>query len=174
MSVEFVEATEKGQIELLAGLAREIWTDHFGPMFEKETLDTVIEKVQSAKAIMKQIEEGYLYYFIQFQGASAGYLAYRINAAESELFLSKLYLLSSMRRQGLGRLVMQHLEEICRIRHLSGLRLTVFHKNTSAIKAYEMYGFQNLGSIRRYLGNGIVIHDYEMGKTILRSYPGSC
>ncbi len=162
----YIAVENKNHIELLAGLAREIWTNHFGPMLGTEILKKIIEKVQSQEAIANQIEEGYLYNIILSEDAPVGYFAYRMGMSKNELFLSKLYLISSERRKGHGKQVIHHLEEICRTHNTPIIRLTVYQENTSAIAVYEKNGFKIIGSIIRDLGGGIIINDYEMEKHV--------
>jgi ribosomal protein S18 acetylase RimI-like enzyme len=154
------------QIELVERLAKEIWTNHFGQLIEKEILDLIIDHVQSKEAINKQIEDGFLYYLIPGQHAPVGYFAYRICKPQSELFLSKLYILASHRRKGIGRQVLQHLEQICKKETILKMSLTVFDKNTSAISAYQKMGFKARGTISRELGNGFISIDYRMEKSV--------
>ncbi len=162
----YIKVENDRQIERLACLAREIWTNHFGPMFSRKILNVIIERVQSKEAIAEQMDDGLSYYLIPGKRSPVGYFAYSLSAPESELFLSKLYVLASERRKGVGWQVIRHLESICRNETLSTIRLTVYHKNTSAVEAYRKMGFNTLGTIHRDLGNGIAFDDIVMQKTI--------
>lgn len=48
----------------------------------------------------------------------------------------------SARRQGIGKILMDTLMEICYERSIDEVRLGVFNKNTQAYKFYENYGFE--------------------------------
>lgn len=160
----YIKVENKNQVNYLAKLAKEIWMDYFESMFEKNVLEYLFEQVQSKYSILNQIEEGYLYHFIKIDNKIVGYFGYKV--LESELFLSKLYILSSERRKGIGKQVIKYLEEICREKNIAIFSLTVFHKNSGAIKAYEKTGFKNMGLINRDIGNGIIIKDYKMEKEV--------
>jgi ribosomal protein S18 acetylase RimI-like enzyme len=160
------EIKSKRQIELLETLAHEIWMNHFGPMFENGILEYLIDKVQSKEAILDQIRKGYIYYFINGEHSPIGYFAYKLSKTKNELFLSKLYILFAERNKGIGRQVINFLEEICKKNNVSKFTLTVYHKNSSAIKAYEKLGFKNIGLIKREIGNNIIINDYQMEKFV--------
>lgn len=162
----YIKVENDCQIECLARLAKEIWTEHFGRIIAKETLDVIIETVQSKEAIAKQMNDGFLYYLIPGKRSPVGYFAYRLSVSQGELFLSKLYIHATERRKGLGRRVLQHLETICRDNSLLTICLTVYPKNTSAIESYKRLGFQTTGTIQRDLGNGIAFHDIVMLKAI--------
>jgi ribosomal protein S18 acetylase RimI-like enzyme len=135
-------------------------------MFKKQILEVIIKTVQSKEAISKQMDDGLSYYLIPGESTPVGYFAYCLSGPESELFLSKLYILEAERRKGIGRQVLRYLEMICRKESISRMRLTVFHKNTSAIEAYTKLGFETAGTIHRDLGNGIAFDDILMQKTI--------
>jgi ribosomal protein S18 acetylase RimI-like enzyme len=162
----YIKIEQEHQIELVAQLAREIWTDHFGGMFPEGILEQIIDRVQSKTAISRQIAEGVVYCLIPGARVPAGYFAYRMSEPERELFLSKLYIRSSERRKGIGRQVVRHLEAICRQEELSTMRLTVYHQNTGAMDAYRRMGFNAAGTIHRDLGDGLEFNDIQMQKTI--------
>lgn len=161
----YIKVENDRQVECLTHLAKEIWTDYFGRMIAGETLDVIIEMVQSKEAIVKQMNDGLLYYLIPGKRSPVGYFGYSLSVSKGELLLSKLYILETQRRKGLGRQVLRHLETICRDNALSTIRLTVYPKNTSAIESYKRLGFQIAGTIHRDLGHGIAFDDIVMQKT---------
>ena len=162
--MKFKKVESDSDVNILVQIAHEIWSDHFGPLFDIETLAKLIECVQSKKAILSQIEDGYQYFFI-FEGENKlGYFAYKINLLRDELFLSKIYIYSEQRGKGIGKKVLNHLEKLSHDTGIRKITLTVYHKNTSSIKAYEKWGFLNLGLIKRQFDNGLVFEDVKMEK----------
>lgn len=135
-------------------------------MFEADILDYVIQVMQSKPAILHQISEGYPYYLIQPESEAIGYFSIRTSEKDDEIQLSKLYLLSTERRKGLGKQVISSLEKTAREQGISKIVLSVFEKNTESFKAYKKMGFRHTGSLDRDIGNGIVIHNYTMEKTV--------
>ena len=162
----YIKVENDCQVECLTHLAKEIWTNHFGRMIARETLEAIIETVQSKEAVVKQMNDGLLYYLIPGKRSPVGYFGYSLSVLKDELFLSKLYILATERRKGLGRQVLRHLETVCRDNALSTIRLTVYPKNTSAIESYKKLGFHIAGTIHRDLGNGIAFDDIVMQKAI--------
>lgn len=153
-------------VDTLVPIAHEIWSDHFKTMFDKETLPKLIEAAQSRKAILSQIEEGYQYFFIDQDDKNIGYFAYKIDQSKDELFLSKIYVYSNQRGKGVGKEVLNHLEKLSYAAGVSKIVLTVNHKNTDSIKAYEKWGFANLGLIKRQFENGLIVEDIKMEKSV--------
>ena len=151
-------------VNTLVKIAHEIWNHHFKSMFDSKTLCKLIEAAQSKKTILSKIEQDYQYFFIIDEGEKIGYFAYKINPSSDELFLSKIYIYSNKRGQGVGREVLGHLETLC---HDAGIRkivLTVYHGNIDSIKAYENWGFTNLGLIERIFDDDLVFMDVKMEK----------
>jgi len=156
----------ENDVDTLIPMAHEIWSDHFKTMFDKETLPKLIEAAQSKKAILSQIEDGYQYFFIDQDDRKIGYFAYKIDQSKNELFLSKIYVYSGQRGKGVGKKVLNHLEKLSHDIGVSKIALTVNHKNTDSIKAYEKWGFSNLGLIKRQFENGLVVKDVKMEKFV--------
>jgi GNAT superfamily N-acetyltransferase len=164
MNIE--EVSTETQIETVAQLAHEIWNQHFTPIIGKAQVDYMVEKFQSKRAISEQIASGYSYYLLRADGDYFGYTG--ICAKEDELFLSKLYLRASQRGKGHGRKVVEFLEDLARDKGLGKITLTVNKNNTDTIKAYEKFGFVNLGVLVQDIGNGFVMDDYKMEKVVRR------
>ncbi len=162
----FLKAQSDKQINIVECLASQIWREYFGPMFEADTLDYVIQVMQSKPAILSQISEGYLYYLIQPENDAIGYFSICTSEKDDEIQLSKLYLLSTERSRGIGKQVIASLEKTAREQGISKIALSVFEKNTESFKKYKNMGFRRTGSLDRDIGNGIVIHNYTMEKTV--------
>ena len=160
----FIETPE--EIDDLAKLATEIWNQHYSQYFDAEDLKKLIDVALSKEAILKKISLDYKYHFIVLNNKRVGYFAYQINNETDEMFIPKLYIQEDQRGQGLGKKVLKHLEGAAKIKNLQKLTLTVYLGNLAAIKAYEKWGFENLGLIDREFGNGLKFKDYKMEKVL--------
>jgi GNAT superfamily N-acetyltransferase len=92
----------------IADLANRIWFEHFGPIIGEQQVSYMLKKFQSALAIEDQVEKGMGYYLLLHQAIPVGYFAF--SRKEESLFLSKLYVLDSMRGSGMGRLALTFIE----------------------------------------------------------------
>jgi RimJ/RimL family protein N-acetyltransferase len=160
------EAFTEAQIQMVETLAYEIWNEHFTPIIGKAQVDYMLEKFQSIKPISEQIEQGYQYYLLKTDEGFFGYTG--VQSKDSEMFLSKLYIKSSQRGKGYGRRVIAFIESMAREKGLDKITLTVNKNNLDAIKAYEKFGFENLGPVVQDIGGGFVMDDYQMAKKIER------
>ena len=149
------------KIEAIADI---IWREHYIPIVGKPQIDYMLDKFQSAKAIEKQIENGYEYFSIFYDDAHVGYIS--IKQEKDALFLSKIYVLSSYRGKKIGKTAMLFVENKAKLYQLKNIRLTVNIHNSNSIKAYEKLGFKNVGPLVADIGNGFVMDDFEMIKQI--------
>ncbi len=160
----FIEVSTKKQIEIVESLAKEIWTEHYVPIIGREQVHYMIDRFQSTQAISEQIKSGSLYFLIEKDNHFIGYIGVR--QKDDELFLSKIYIKSSKRGGGYGKKAIEFTEQLAREKGLKKIVLTVNKKNINTIRAYEKMGFKNLGSIVQEIGNGFIMDDYKMEKTV--------
>lgn len=158
------EVTEPAEVEIVAELAREIWTEHYTPIIGRAQVEYMLPKFQSTEAITEQIrKKGYRYFLTRDAGrVPVGYLAVIANEPPGAMFLSKIYVRKSERGKGLGRMMMEHAITLCSQQGFSPLWLTVNKHNTDSIAAYEQMGFVNEGPIVQDIGGGFVMDDCKM------------
>ena len=159
-----IEVKTDEQIDVLAALAREIWTEHFTPMLEEGQVEYMLEKFQSPAPIRLQLKEGYQYYFLKLDEELAGYTGF--HAEEESLFLSKIYVRKTMRGKKIAKQAIDYMVSLCHERHLNKIWLTVNRNNSIAIAAYEKMGFTKAYMKKTDIGNGFYMDDYIMEKKI--------
>ncbi len=160
----FVPVLSEQQAEIVESLAREIWTKHYTPIIGREQVEYMLERFQSEQAVMQQISVGILYFLIKTDEEFIGYIA--VHPRKDELFLSKIYVRADRRGRGYGKKAVQFVETLAQARRLNKIVLTVNKNNVDSIKAYEKMGFKNTGSLIQDIGNGFVMDDYKMEKTV--------
>jgi ribosomal protein S18 acetylase RimI-like enzyme len=157
-------ASSKTDFNTSAELASLIWKEHYTPIIGIEQVDYMLDKFQSVNAIKKQIEEGAEYYLISHEESQVGYIS--VSKKENSLFLSKIYILSSIRGKGVGKKAMQFIEDLAIEKQCNTVSLTVNKNNTNSIKAYEKMGFVKVKEIVIDIGNGFVMDDFKMEKSL--------
>lgn len=153
-------------IRTVAALARETWASHYTPIIGAEQVAYMLEKFQSEAAIRKQLRSGYEYYLVTEDAAAAGYFALVPCEAEGRMMLSKIYILPSRQRRGLGRDVIAFALAECARRGLRALWLTVNKRNAGSIAFYEGQGFRQESAVVSDIGGGFVMDDYVMARTV--------
>lgn len=82
------------------------------------------------------------------------------------MYLSKVYILSDCRHQGVVRRMFDLVEEETKKEGLSKIRLTVNKHNTHAYEVYQHYGYENVESVKADIGSGYYMDDYVMVKRV--------
>ena len=160
-----IEVTDQRQIDIVASLAKKIWTECYTPIIGRDQVEYMLGTFQSKDAISVQIHtEGCRYFLIEEDGAYVGYLG--VQSKDKELFLSKICIEAFRRGKGIGRKSVQFLEHLASLRNLNKISLTVNKNNLQSIKAYEKMGFTNLGSVVQDIGNGFIMDDFKMEKIV--------
>ncbi len=157
--------TLRDDIDAVAALAREIWYDFYVPLIGSAQVDYMVSRFQSADAIREQLRLGYEYFIVRGGAALIGYLSVQPQPERGELFISKFYLHKSNRGSGTGRLCMEFIEQLAGQRGFTVLWLTV-NKGNPSIKIYERLGFRIVADIVMDIGNGFVMDDYRMEKSL--------
>lgn len=162
--LELAQHTE--DYKVIADLAKAIWNEHYTPIIGSDQVAYMLDKFQSKKAIENQIvHSGYYYYIIYDSNALVGYLS--IKKETHALFLSKIYISKSYRGQGFGKIAMNFIELQAKALNCDSIYLTVNKYNTISIKVYEKIGYKKIEELVIDIGNGYIMDDFKMQKTLI-------
>ncbi len=160
--ISLIPVTTRQQIEAVAALADAIWREHYVPLVGLPQVEFMLEQFQSADAIAGQIErEQYRYWLLPEEG----YLAVA-PMPDGTLFLSKIYVRRTARGKGYGRGMIRFAEEYAKANGLKEVWLTVNKHNQGSIEFYEHLGFYKSRAMTTDIGNGFIMDDWRMAKTI--------
>ncbi|MGI6256388.1 MAG: GNAT family N-acetyltransferase [Acutalibacter sp.] len=156
------------QIDTLTTIAQQVWHETFDPILEPGQTDYMIDKFQSDHAVKDQMaHQNYRYYLAKLDGRYAGFVGFAPwYEGQEEMYLSKVYLLSECRGQGVTRKFFDLVEEETRKEGLHKIRLTVNKYNTHAYQVYQHYGYENVESVKTDIGSGYYMDDYVMVKRV--------
>ncbi|MDR0292719.1 MAG: GNAT family N-acetyltransferase [Oscillospiraceae bacterium] len=151
------------EIERVAALAGEIWTEYYTPLIGAEQTAYMIGKFQSADAIAGDIHTKGFRYDLMTDGARD--IAYCGVLPEDEsLFISKIYVRGEYRKMGIARLLLgRAVNEHPKARRVW---LTVNKGNETAIASYKRMGFDMEDSVVTDIGGGFVMDDYIMARRV--------
>lgn len=151
-------ATTPGDIAKLAKLANEIWHQHFTPIIGEAQVNYMVDQFQSAPALTEQINEGYEYFMLFYDGVFSGYVG--VHEENGSLFLSKLYIHEGARGKHISTATFHYLVDLCKNRCLDKIWLTCNKHNDHTLSVYEHLGFITTRSQVTNIGNGFVMDDY--------------
>lgn len=159
----FQKVESEKQIEKLSEVADQVWHEYFTSILSIDQINYMVEKFQSKHAITEQINKGYQYYMMVSNQTVIGYFGIH---PEEKMFLSKLYLLKDYRGKGYASRAFAFIEKITKNMGLSEIWLTVNRYNMHTIQVYEKKGFQIMRDQVTDIGNGYVMDDYIMEKSL--------
>ena len=148
-------------IRAVAALGRQIWTEHYTDILAPGQVPYMLERFHSEAIIRREIaDEGYEYHLLSNGTADVGYIGFQMR--DETLYLSKIYILSSARGSGLGRVALDYLRGRAEAAGCRAITLGVNKGNTGTIAAYERIGFRIIGEMVNDIGGGFVMDDYAM------------
>lgn len=161
--IEIKAAVNITDFKIISELAAKIWTEHYTKIIGAAQVEYMVNKFQSITAIENQVEEGFKYYLVYADEIPVGYMSFI--QKENSLFLSKIYVLNSARGKGIGKTMIEFLQQKAVELKLQSISLTVNKNNTTAINAYEKMGFDKIDTLVMDIGNGFVMDDFKMVKS---------
>ncbi len=166
--IELERLETQEQIDTLCAIAQTVWHETFDPLLPPGQTDYMIDKFQSDHAIKDQLaHQNYRYYLAKLNGEYAGFVGFAPHyQGQEEMYLSKVYLLSQYRHQGVVKAMFDLVEQETKKEGLSKIRLTVNKKNTHAASVYEHYGYKTVEAVESDIGGGYVMDDYVMVKQV--------
>ena len=152
-------------INELVIIAREIWREHYPPIIGIEQVEYMLENFHSKDAITVELtQHSYAYYLIKNNNGVIGYIGIQLKG--DDLFLSKIYIRSSERGNGIGKASMNFIKDLALENNMNRISLTVNKNNTGSIAAYYRLGFIKTGDICVDIGGGFKMDDIQMELSI--------
>lgn len=117
----------------------------------------MIAMFQTEKAIKKQLEAGYRYFFVNENKKAVVFFAFY--PKETAMYLSKFYLYKAERGKGYAHQMLDFVIDEARKYGLQAIELNV-NKYNSACQVYERLGLKKICSEKNDIGNGFYMDDY--------------
>ena len=171
MSLSFIPVETLTDQELLARIAGEIWREYWPALIGETQTEYMVEKFQSLDAIKRDMaEHNYEYWLLVatekdedgLEKSIVGFTGGHNEPDTNRFFISKIYLFSDARGRGYARRVIEFYEDLCFVRGLDAMYLTVNKHNELGIRAYEGTGFETIDSVETDIGEGFIMDDYIM------------
>jgi GNAT superfamily N-acetyltransferase len=153
------------EVEALAELARLIWLRHYPGIITPEQIDYMLARRYRPIFIRQTLARGDKWDVARGAGRLLGF-AHCYPMGEGDAKLDKLYVHPDWQRHGIGRLLLARVETHARRWDCRRLVLRVNRHNVQALAAYASYGFTRAAEVREDIGNGFVMDDYVMVKSL--------
>ena len=151
-------------IPLIRQLTFKVWPQTYATLLSHEQIDYMLELMYSETSLKQQIETGCRFIIAYDENDPVGFASYQ-EIKPAIWKLHKLYILSSQQGKGTGRFVIDHIIKETGLQKAKALQLQV-KKDNKAKNFYDKVGFSVIEEIRLEIGNGYVMDDYIMEKTV--------
>jgi len=146
-------------------LAEQIIPGFYADHIDAAHLQFFVQRFHAPSEIEAQIAEGNLYFLFKINGLNIGYMA--LYPRIEYLHISKLYLLDAYRSAGLGKIILEHIEQIARLNPAyNRLELLVSIGNPRGIAFYLRNGFEKKEYVLSRYESGYAYEDFRMVKVL--------
>ncbi|MCU0393975.1 MAG: GNAT family N-acetyltransferase [Thermoflexibacter sp.] len=158
---------EQKDYPIIQDIANQTWYPTFQDILSVEQIKYMLEMMYSITSISEQVrQQGHIFLLAQEGTNNIGYASYETNYKDSEKTkIHKIYVLPTTQGKGVGKKLIQRIEEIAIQAGNSILTLNV-NRNNNAVRFYEKIGFAKIGTEDIDIGNGFLMEDFIMDKKI--------
>lgn len=167
MALTFIPASvmDAPQIREMAEM---IWRKHYPGIISERQIDYMLDWMYAPERLRHEISsERSQYVLFRLDGETVGFAAWGPGEADLEMHLHKFYLLPCNQGKGLGseglKLILAEAED----QGAYQVSLRVNRKNQKALRCYERNGFEISHEVCSEIGDGFVMDDYWMVRTLL-------
>jgi len=154
-------------IEPLVTLARVIWQEAYADIIAQAQIDYMLEHRYHTPRLLAELDTSGIWWDkAVVDGRLAAFASTLLTDTPGEMKLDKLYVDPERQRLGLGGRLIDRLSERALVLGCTTLILAVNKRNERAIGAYRKHGFIEREAVRVDIGNGFVMDDFIMAKSL--------
>lgn len=165
------------EYEIVQKIAHNTWPDTFGNILSEAQIDYMLAMMYSLEAIQEQVSKGHVFHLLAEaqtddlnEGTATrftpvGYVSHQLDYLPGTTKIHKLYALPAVQGKGYGKAMIGKVEAIARAEEQHTLRLDVNYEN-QAVGFYEYLGFKKIGRYDTDIGQGYLMEDWIMEKTL--------
>ena len=126
----------------------------------------MMKMMYAAKSLEKQIDKGSEFYLIIYENQTVGYTSLIPNYKnKNQLYIDKIYISPETQGRGIGKKVIDEIENKAKVLGLTSIGLNVNRAN-QAINFYQKVGFEIIETVDNHIGNGYFMNDFVMKKDL--------
>ena len=161
--IEDVFEDDEELAQRISRLAQRIWHECYVDIIPPGQIDYMLNTYHSTEAILEEMADGYEYQVLTEDGKDIGYCGYHIEG--DSVYIGKLYLLKEYRGKGYGRKMFGIIDRYAKLNGIDREWLRV-NKGNPTVDIYKRAGFIIKESVVNDIGNGYVMDDYIMERSL--------
>ena len=153
-------------LNLIKDLAYKIWPVCYANILTDDQITYMLDNFYSIENLENCIQQNHQFVILYQDQQPLGFASYQINVnSAQQAKLHKLYVDTTQHKKGLGKKLIQFVENQAQLQAQNAVFLNVnIHNN--AVNFYKKQGYSILKSEVIPIGNNYVMDDYVMIKTI--------
>ena len=161
--MEIVKADES-LIDITSGFAQRVFREYYNDLIGPDQAQYMSDLFLSKEAIKELMRQGAVFKLAMEDDKILGF--YECQKEDKRVFLSKLYVDTPYRGNGIGKMMFEDLLDYTRSNGLNKIYLTVNKYNTPSYNIYLHLGFKVIDAVENDIGHGYIMDDYIMEYTI--------
>lgn len=153
------------EFNIIQDLAKRIWPSAYGSILKTSQIDYMLERFYSLETLNENYEKGHHFLLAREHGKVVGFAAYERDVDQGRAHIHKIYVLPELQGKGIGRKLMKFIEEAATKSAQNRLSLNVNRYNP-AQHFYRALGFEITSRVDIEIGNGYLMEDFVMEKTL--------
>lgn len=160
------EATSK-DFKVIQEIAYQTWPHTYGEILSKAQLDYMLEKFYSEETLNENVtQRGHHFLLAKEENVALGFASYEHNYNQKPVTrIHKIYILPETQGKGMGKLLLDKIEELAEENNSETLSLNV-NKFNKALTFYQKLGFKIVLEEDIELDHGYLMEDYVMEKQL--------
>lgn len=148
-------------------IAYQTWPDTYGAILSEKQLDYMLSAFYSEETLKDNLDnKGHHFLLVKEEEICLGFASYEhYYQQKSTTRVHKIYILPQTQGKGIGKLLMDAMENLARENQSDILSLNVNRFN-KACTFYQKMGFEIVAEVNLEIGNGYLMEDYVMEKNI--------
>lgn len=162
-----IEKNTDNDFVIIREIANEVWPIAYGSILSKAQLDYMMEMMYSIDSLHLQLNiKNHHFILAKVNDVAVGFASYEFNIGEiKKTKIHKIYILSIHQGKGIGKYLIDYIENEAKNHNQEALLLNV-NKYNIALDFYKKLGFCIDHEEVIDIGNGYVMDDYVMQKII--------
>jgi diamine N-acetyltransferase len=165
-----ISALLPADIAAVGALARVVWKDAYAKIITPAQIDYMLAQRYGAARLREELKRDDLWWDkATIDGALAAFASSFLTSAPGEprqMKLDKLYVDPARQRTGIGGRLLSTVAERALAQGCTSLILAVNKRNERAIAAYRKHGFTVAEAVCVDIGDGFVMDDFIMRKSL--------
>jgi len=162
-----IEKNTDNNFTVIRAIAMEVWPIAYGAILKEAQLNYMMELMYSEDSLQLQANSKKHHFILAKENdVTLGFASYEFNYSETKKTkIHKIYVLSSQQGNGVGRKLINYIENEAKNHYQNALVLNV-NKYNGAQYFYKKIGFTIDHEEVIAIGNGYVMDDYVMQKLV--------